>query len=141
MGHNEHVYDGALVKALSDRKGLNLSEVTLKHAGGLRTGVMFFWGSKPINGLWASSDLDISNACMMPFGYRIGDHHIFVLNIPLESLVGENPVKIVHPASCRLKFWLPGCSKEDVRSLESNIFQPTHGSLNSRGKGMEGDHN
>jgi hypothetical protein len=59
----------------------------------------------------------------MPFGYGIGDHHAFVIDIPLESLVGENPVKIVRPASCRFNSGLSGCSKEYVRSLESNIIQ------------------
>ncbi len=122
MDHNEHVYDGALGKALCDREGLNLSNVILKHTGA-RTGTMFFRGSKPINGLWASSNLDISNACVMPFGYRIGHHCTFVLDIPLESLVRENLVKIVHPACCILNSWLPGCSKEYVGSLESNIIQ------------------
>jgi hypothetical protein len=70
MDHTEHVYVGALGKALSDREGLNLSKVILKHTG-LGTGATFFRGSKPIDGLWASSDLDISNACVMPFGYGI----------------------------------------------------------------------
>jgi hypothetical protein len=98
MNHNEHVYDGALGKALSDREGLNFSEVILNH-NGLQTGATFFRGSKSINGLWASSNLDISDACVMPFGYGIGDHCVFVLDIPLESLLGENPVKIVRPAS------------------------------------------
>jgi hypothetical protein len=50
MDHNEHVYDGLHGKALSNREGLNLSKVILKHTG-LRTGVTFFWGSKPIDGL------------------------------------------------------------------------------------------
>jgi hypothetical protein len=89
--HNEHVYDSVLGKALSDREGLNLSKVILKHTGS-QTGALFFWGFKPIGGLWASSDLDISNACVMPFGYGVGNHRAFVLDIPLESLVGENPV-------------------------------------------------
>jgi hypothetical protein len=31
MDHNEHMYDSALGKALSDREGLNLSKVILKH--------------------------------------------------------------------------------------------------------------
>ncbi len=122
MDHNQHVYNGALGKALSDREGLNLSKVIHKHTK-LQTGATFFRGPKPINGLWASSNLDISNACVMPFGYRIGDHRAFVLDISLESLVGKNPVKIVHPASCRLNSWLPGCGKEYVRSLESNIIK------------------
>jgi hypothetical protein len=122
MDHNEHVYDGALGKALSDREGLNLSKVILKHTVS-QTGAMFFQGSKPIDGLWASSNLDISNACVMPFGYEIGDHHAVVFNIPLESPVGENLVKIVHPASCRLNIQLPGCGNVYVRNLESNIIQ------------------
>jgi hypothetical protein len=100
MDHNEQVYENTLNKALSDREGLNLSKIFHKHTGS-RTGTTFFRGSKPINGLWASSNLDISNACMMPFGYGIGDHCTFVLDIPLESLVGENLVKIVSPANCR----------------------------------------
>jgi hypothetical protein len=33
VDHNEHVYDGALGKALSDREGHNPSKVILKHTG------------------------------------------------------------------------------------------------------------
>ncbi len=98
MDHNENVYDGALGKALSDREGLNLNEVIFMHTGS-QTGATLFQGSTPIDGLWASSNLDISNACVMPFGYGVGDHCGFILNIPLVSMVGENPVTIVQPAS------------------------------------------
>ncbi len=122
MDHNENVYDGALGKALSNREGLNLNEVILTHTRS-QTGAMFFQGSTPIDGLWAFSNLDISNACVMPFGYRVGDHRAFILDIPLVSLVGENPVKIVQPASCRLNSRLPGCGNEFARSLEPNTIQ------------------
>ncbi len=98
MDHNEHVYDGVLRKALSDRNGLNLQEVILKQTRA-PAGAMFFRGLQPIDRLWASDDLDISNACVMPFGYGVGDHHAFVLDIPLQLLVGVNPVRIVQPAS------------------------------------------
>jgi hypothetical protein len=84
---------------------------------------MFFQGSMPIDSLWESSDLYISNACVMPFGYGVGDYRAIILNIPLVSLVGENPVKIEQPASCCLNSRLPGCGNEHVRSLESNIIQ------------------
>jgi hypothetical protein len=40
MDHNDHVYDGALGKVLSDTEGLNLSKVILKHTG-WRTGATF----------------------------------------------------------------------------------------------------
>jgi hypothetical protein len=45
--------------------------------------------------MWVSSNLEISNACVMPFGYGIGDYCAFILDIPIESLVGVDPVKIV----------------------------------------------
>ena len=38
----------------------------------------------------------------MPFGYGIGDHRAFVLDIPLESMIGIDPVKIVRPVGRRL---------------------------------------
>jgi hypothetical protein len=122
MDHNEHVYNGPLGKALGDRDGLNLQEVILTHTGA-PTGATFFRSLQPINGLWTSDDLDISNACVMPFGYGVGDHRAFILDIPLQSLVSMNPVHIVRPASCRLNSCLPGSNKAYVRSLEKNIVQ------------------
>jgi hypothetical protein len=122
MDHNKHVYDGMLGKALSDRDGLNLQEVILKQ-NGAPTGATFFRGLQPINGLWASDNLDISNACVMPFGCGVGNHCAFTLDIPLQSLVGVNPVQIFRPASQRLTSRLPGCGKAYVMSLEENIIQ------------------
>ena len=92
----------------------------MQHTG-TSPGATFFRGSKPIDGLWVSNDLDISNACVMPFGYGIGNHQAFILDIPIESLVGENPVKIVHPAGRQLNSRLPGCSQAYIKSLEGNI--------------------
>ncbi len=122
MDHNEHVYNGALGKALGNSTGLNLQEVILQHTG-TRTGATFFRGSKPIDGLWASSNLEISNTCVMPFGYGVGDHRAFIRNITLESLVGENPTKIVQPVSRKLNSRLPQCGKVYINSFELNIIQ------------------
>jgi hypothetical protein len=88
---------------------------------GTSPGATFFRGSKPIDGLWVSNDLDINNACMMPFGYGIGDPQAFILDIPIESLVGENSVKIVRPTGRQLNSRLPGCSQAYIKSLEGNI--------------------
>jgi hypothetical protein len=71
--------------------------------------------------MWVSGNLNISNACVMPFGYGVGDHGAFVLNIPLESMIGIDPMKIVRPVGCRLNSKLPGCCKAYTNSLESNI--------------------
>jgi hypothetical protein len=71
--------------------------------------------------MWVWGNLDISNACVMPFGYGVGDHHAFVLDVPLESLIGVDPVKIGQPVGCQLNRRLAGCCKAYIDSLESNI--------------------
>ncbi len=96
MDHNEHTYDGPLGRALADPGGIALQEAVLQHTG-RRTGATFFQGSKPINGLWVTSNFEIANACVMSFGYGIRDHQMFILDITMESLIGKNPTKVVHP--------------------------------------------
>ncbi len=73
MDHNEDVINGQLGKALADKDGPDLQEAIMQHTG-TSLGATFFRGSKPIDGLWVSNDLNISNACMMLFGYGIGNH-------------------------------------------------------------------
>jgi hypothetical protein len=120
MDHNENVINGPLGKALADKEGLDLREAIVQHTGA-SPGATFFRGSKPINRLWISSNLDISNACVMPFGYGIDNHCAFILNIPIKSLVGVDPVKIVRPAGRQLNSRLSGCSKSYIDNLEANI--------------------
>ncbi len=112
--------NGLLGKALADKEGMDLWEAIVQHTGA-SPGATFFGGSKPINGLWISSNLDISNACVMPFGYGIGDHCTFIFDIPIKSLVGVDPIKIIQPAGRQLNSRLPGCSKLYINSLEANI--------------------
>jgi hypothetical protein len=120
MDHNEHVTNGPLGKELGDKNGLDMREAIIQHTGA-SPGAIFFHGSKPIDGMWVSGNLDISNACVMPFGYGVGDHRAFVLDISLESMIGIDPVKIVRPVGRRLNSKLPGCCKAYTDSLKSNI--------------------
>ena len=68
MDHNEHVMEGHLEKALANKEGLNLSKAINLHAGA-SSGTTIFQGLQPIDDLWVSNNLDISNACVMPFGF------------------------------------------------------------------------
>jgi hypothetical protein len=122
MDHNEHVINGPIGKELGDKDGLDLREAVVQHTGH-SPGNTFFRGSRPINGVWVSSNLDISNTCMMPFRYGVGNHRAFILDVPLESLIGVDPVKIVRPVGRQLNSRLPGCSKTYIYSLESNIVR------------------
>jgi hypothetical protein len=67
MDHNKHVINGPLGKELADKEGLDLHEALVQHTG-TSPGTTFFRGLKPIDGMWVSSNLKISNACMMPCG-------------------------------------------------------------------------
>ncbi len=97
MDHNKHTYDGPLGKALVDPPGLGLCKAVLHHTG-KQSGAMFCRCSKPFNELWTSSEIEVANACMMPFGYGIGNRCMFVLDVTLESMPGKTPTKIIHPA-------------------------------------------
>ncbi len=119
MDHNKHVIKGPMGKDLGDRNGLDLREAIVQHTG-TSLGATFFCGSKPINGMWVSSKIDINNACVMPFGYGVGNHCAFILDVPL-VLIGLDPVKIVRPVGHRLNSRIAGCCKTYIESLETNI--------------------
>jgi hypothetical protein len=118
MDHNEHVIKGPMGKDLGDRNGLDLQEAIVQHTG-TSPGATFFRGSKPIDGMWVSSNIDISNACVMPFGYGMDNHHAFILDVPLELLIGLDPVKIVWPVGRRLNSRIAGCCKTYIKSLKT----------------------
>jgi hypothetical protein len=122
MDHNEHVTNRPIGKELGDKDELDLQEAVVKYTG-KSPGATFFCGYKPINRMWVSSNLEISNACVMPFGYGVGNHRVFVLDVPLVSLIGVDPIKIVRPLGRQLNSWLPGCSKSYIDSLEANIVK------------------
>jgi hypothetical protein len=69
---------------------------------GKRIGSTFFRGSKPIDGVWATPDIAVTHACVMPAGFGVGDHHLFVVNFQEASLIGEAPHRIKRFSSRRL---------------------------------------
>jgi hypothetical protein len=93
---NEDIYKKSLGKALTALSGLGLTEVVGKFTGS-PIGPTHFRGSKSIDGVWATSDVTVSSACIMPWGYGIGDHRLFVVDILTSSLIGTEPIRIVQP--------------------------------------------
>jgi hypothetical protein len=122
IDHNKHTYNGPLGQALANTSGLALQKVVLQHTG-KRTGTIFFQGSKLIDRLWVSSNIKLVNACVMPFGYGVDNHRMFVLNITLELLIAKRPTKIVCPALGRLNSKIPHCTAAYNKSLKDNIVQ------------------
>jgi hypothetical protein len=91
---------------------------------GRRLGATFFRGSKLIDAIWATSDLEVAHACIMPVGYGVGDHHLFVVDFSTASMIGTCPPKIIHPALRRLNTKIPGCAlwyNRDCKKISSII--------------------
>jgi hypothetical protein len=60
MDAKEDLYKKSIGKALANKDGLNMVDVvgifTVK-----KIGAMFFRGSKPINGIWATKDIGVTH--------------------------------------------------------------------------------
>jgi hypothetical protein len=84
---NEDIYRKAIGRELTDTDGLALREAVGEFTG-KRIGPTFFRGSKPIDGIWTTMHLTIANACIMPVGFGIGDHRLFVIDFHEVDVVG-----------------------------------------------------
>jgi hypothetical protein len=76
---NKHIYKKSIGKALTDIEGLAMKEVVGQFTH-TPIGSTFFRGSKPIDGVWATSDILVCNAAIVPAGYEIGNHRLFMIN-------------------------------------------------------------
>jgi hypothetical protein len=70
-------------------------------------GTTFFRGSKSIDGVWATLDIMVCNASIMPVGYGIGDHRLFVVDFASRDIIGDTAPKVVQAASWQLNTKIP----------------------------------
>ena len=98
LGANENIYTQALGKLLTNPKGLGMIEAVGRYTG-KKIGPTYFWGQLPIDGIWTTPDVTVSNACIMPAGYGIGDHRLFIIDLHTASLVGPGPPRECWAAS------------------------------------------
>jgi hypothetical protein len=106
LNANKHIYKKLIGKALTDIEGLAMKEVVGEFT---RTpiGSTFFRCSKPIDGVWAISNISVCNMAIMPAGYGIGNHRLFVINFSMMDIIGKSPPRIVKPVSRRLNTKIP----------------------------------
>ena len=84
---NEHIYQKSIGKALTDVEGLAIKEV-VKGFTGKPLGATFFRGANPIDGIWAISNITFTSTYVMPVGFEVGDHCLFIIEFLTSSLVG-----------------------------------------------------
>jgi hypothetical protein len=106
---NENIYRAELGRQLTDLHSLDLKEVVGEFTG-RQLGATFFRGSEPIDSIWATNNLEVAHACIMPVGYGVGDHRLFVVDFSTASMVGTCPPKIIRPALRRLNTKIPNCA-------------------------------
>jgi hypothetical protein len=86
-------------------------------------GPIYFRGSEPIDGVWATSDITVSNACIMPAGYGIGDHRMFVVDFNAKDIIGQAPPRVIRATSGHLNTRIPRVANKYVRILEEKVLR------------------
>eukprot|EP00804_Cyclotella_cryptica_P017305 CCRYP_019576-RA/>CCRYP_019576-RA protein AED:0.35 eAED:0.33 QI:0/0/0/0.5/0/0/2/0/72 len=64
-----------------------------------RLGMREVVGHKLIVGAWETSDIMVTNVCVMPEGYRISNHMMFIVDFLKSTLIGSSPPKGVRVAA------------------------------------------
>jgi hypothetical protein len=60
---------------------------------------------------------------MMPVGFGVGDHRLFIVDFATTTLVGSGLTTVVHPVLRRLNTKISGCADRCNRSLCRNILR------------------
>jgi hypothetical protein len=123
MDGNEDIYIKSIGRTLMDREGLNMVEAVGEFTG-KKMRPTFFRGSKSIDGIWTTTDVIVMHACIMPAGFGVGDHRLFVIDIQASSLIGEEPLKVQRFTSRRLNTKISSRATRNYLSrLEANFAQ------------------
>lgn len=122
MDANEDIYTKSIGKELTDVSGLKMREVVGDFTGE-KIGATYFRGSHPIDAVWATSDVEVVGACVMPAGFGVGDHRMFVVDFRAASLIGTSPPKIVRAAARRLNNKIPRVAEKYNQLLEKKFIE------------------
>jgi len=119
---NENIYQGELGWQLTELNGLSMKEVAGEFTA-RPLGATYFRGSEPINGVWTTGNITMTNACVMLVGFGVGDHQLFVIDFATTTFVGSGTTTVVHPALRRLNTKIHGCADRYNKSLRRNILR------------------
>ena len=100
MDANEDVTDGAMCKQLRNAD-VGLQEAVHAAVDGKGPNT-YFRGSDPINRIWITSEIEVTNAAYLPFDPELGDHRPVIANMSKCSLVGDNGPRVQWVACRRL---------------------------------------
>ncbi len=110
------------MQRLTKLNGLGTKEVVGEFTA-RQLGATYFCGSEPIDGVWTTGDITVTNACVMPVGFGVGDHRLFVIDFATTTLVGSGTTTVVRPTLHRLNKKIFGCAHRYNISLRRNILR------------------
>ena len=100
MDANEHITNGLLHAKLTG-KDIGLKEVSHRSWGDNPPNTHVN-GSIPIDGIFASPDLEIMHCLFLSFHESVGDHRTMIVEISTRSILGQHQSTIVRPTTRRL---------------------------------------
>jgi hypothetical protein len=68
-------------------------------------------GSRPIDGIFATPDINVTNCLLLSFHESVGDHRTMIMEFTTASAIGRFQGRIVRPSSRRLTLRQPGAIK------------------------------
>jgi hypothetical protein len=119
---NKNSHQGELGQQLMDLDGLGMKELVGDFTG-RQLRATYIWGNEPVDGIWATSDLTVANACLMPVGFGVGNHQLFVIDFVTATLFGYGLQPIVCPALPHLNTKIEGCAHQYNATLKKNILR------------------
>lgn len=123
MDANDNIYGSRGIGAdLTRSEILGMREVVGDYTG-KRIGATYFRGTAPIDAVWATPDVSVSSACVMPCGYGVGDHRLFCVDFATSSLVGERPPRVLRQAARRLNTDVPHSEREYTARFEDKVIE------------------
>ena len=75
---------------------------------------------KPINAVWETLDIVVVGACVIPVGYGVGNHCLFVLDFITYSLIGQTLPQIIRSGERQFNTKIPP-TKDNYNNLLENL--------------------
>ena len=88
-----------------------------------KLGATYFRGSTPIDGVWETSDVTVVGACVMPVGYGVGDHRLFIIDFLKSCLVGASPPSIVRSTVRTINSRIPAAAEDYSDRFENLVLE------------------
>ena len=101
MDNNEHILTGRITRRLQ-QDDIDIREISHTFWPPGECPHTFEFGSLPIDAIYATPDLEISNFLALSFHESVGDHRTMLVDITMTSAIGKTQGKIIRPVTRRL---------------------------------------